>query len=574
MKECVYIYTRNHQSIYSIQDHIEQVKLILNRYNLKLIVSEKLHKNATNIIIEEFTNPKEINLLKKLKSQYPKTKLICFLTELPTRHFLRKSFNEKKFKLTFFLLEIFLKTLKITEFFKIFGILLRKFSIFIPLHKYSVLASFYIYYCSIYNPFFLKSKIINFIRFFRLKEDIYYNLNNEKEKFFFNVNIDEEYNFNIFGFDINLSSILRFLLFNQNKLIQEYSYNLYMKKRFESLNKSLFLFDYFFTFHEKITINFKTITKIIPKTLYPEIKKNIKIKDYNKNIVITGSKTPYRKKIIEKFSFYLTDGAKLYIKDFINSSQHSKYSLNLNIPQEKDWAYSSPIRYVRALNLGQIPIVFKKYDDHPVEKLGFLLKFKTKLLDEMKYFRGQLHTKLKEYKKLSQMKNYFLIKAIKKDIHLKAELKKNNFIINDDIKFVDKTKYFNIYVRNNIFYALKKNFKLKDLNNYSFKQNSLETLKKIITQYVINKENIRNGLVLFTQNFLIIKKEDEFHIHKKSFFLFNKELNLNYKYNDFFESFNKIKDLEKNILLNKNKILKKYKKKINIFFYINFNLIQ
>jgi hypothetical protein len=43
------------------------------------------------------------------------------------------------------------------------------------------------------------------------------------------------------------------------------------------------------------------------------------------------------------------------------------YLFNINPPQTKNWRYSSPMRILRAILLGQIPVVTKKFHDHLLE---------------------------------------------------------------------------------------------------------------------------------------------------------------------------------------------------------------
>jgi hypothetical protein len=49
---------------------------------------------------------------------------------------------------------------------------------------------------------------------------------------------------------------------------------------------------------------------------------------------------------------------------------------NLNPPQSRNWAYSSPMRILRAILLGQIPVVTKRFRDHPIEDVAVLVDAK------------------------------------------------------------------------------------------------------------------------------------------------------------------------------------------------------
>jgi hypothetical protein len=45
---------------------------------------------------------------------------------------------------------------------------------------------------------------------------------------------------------------------------------------------------------------------------------------------------------------------------------------NVNPPQSAKWAYSSPMRILRAVLLGQIPVITKRFQDHPLEDVATL----------------------------------------------------------------------------------------------------------------------------------------------------------------------------------------------------------
>jgi hypothetical protein len=49
-----------------------------------------------------------------------------------------------------------------------------------------------------------------------------------------------------------------------------------------------------------------------------------------------------------------------------------QYLFNINPPQQRRWAFSSPMRIARAALLGQIPVVTRKFDDHDIEDIALL----------------------------------------------------------------------------------------------------------------------------------------------------------------------------------------------------------
>jgi len=48
------------------------------------------------------------------------------------------------------------------------------------------------------------------------------------------------------------------------------------------------------------------------------------------------------------------------------------YLFNINPPQSANWPYSSPMRILRAILLGQIPVITKRCYDHPLEDVAML----------------------------------------------------------------------------------------------------------------------------------------------------------------------------------------------------------
>jgi len=57
------------------------------------------------------------------------------------------------------------------------------------------------------------------------------------------------------------------------------------------------------------------------------------------------------------------------------------YLFNINPPQTSEWPYSSPMRILRAIMLGQIPVVTKRFHNHLIEEVAMLWdgKFDTAL---------------------------------------------------------------------------------------------------------------------------------------------------------------------------------------------------
>jgi len=56
-----------------------------------------------------------------------------------------------------------------------------------------------------------------------------------------------------------------------------------------------------------------------------------------------------------------------------DASAADDYLYNLNPPQRANWRYSSPMRILRAMLLGQIPLLTQRFGDHEIEEVGEML---------------------------------------------------------------------------------------------------------------------------------------------------------------------------------------------------------
>ena len=47
---------------------------------------------------------------------------------------------------------------------------------------------------------------------------------------------------------------------------------------------------------------------------------------------------------------------------------------SLNVPQSESWPISSPARIYRAIQIGVIPVSYKKFQDHPIERCSIFIE--------------------------------------------------------------------------------------------------------------------------------------------------------------------------------------------------------
>jgi hypothetical protein len=139
----------------------------------------------------------------------------------------------------------------------------------------------------------------------------------------------------------------------------------------------------------------------VPLTLYPELDVARVATDQRLHlrptgVVMTGTLTKFRQRVardmIKAFrhaqvtsAFYLhrpfdpSDGISFgehgvdlgYTRDrVIGTPKPDAYLYNLNPPQRPTWGYSSPMRLQRAILLGQIPLITRRFYDHPIEEVA------------------------------------------------------------------------------------------------------------------------------------------------------------------------------------------------------------
>jgi hypothetical protein len=153
----------------------------------------------------------------------------------------------------------------------------------------------------------------------------------------------------------------------------------------------------------------------------------------------TGGLTPYRKNVGRKIiKTFMSIGwfAPLYmhtpfeassttISDANEIAKHyelisPQYLFNLNPPQHARWPYSSPMRIFRAIMLGQIPVITKRFHDHFIEDVAMqwdskrdtALEWATYRLRDRHELLANYLISLKKYDELAQMSNMPFVNAI------------------------------------------------------------------------------------------------------------------------------------------------------------------
>ncbi|HEY1735351.1 MAG TPA: hypothetical protein VGG12_01765 [Methylovirgula sp.] len=193
----------------------------------------------------------------------------------------------------------------------------------------------------------------------------------------------------------------------------------YMYSRFMGFREAMRLVDLVVAVHPAIIAELPSISDGVdhwvapPTDLYPEIDAphmalESRLKQRRAGFVMTGTLTPFRKSIVDKLikighrigipnadktlfaqlpfdhksAFELRDGSATFpfeeaaAEPAKSASAHPDsadgYLFNLNPPQRANWPFSSPMRILRAVLYGQIPLVTRKFGDHELEAVAMV----------------------------------------------------------------------------------------------------------------------------------------------------------------------------------------------------------
>jgi hypothetical protein len=191
----------------------------------------------------------------------------------------------------------------------------------------------------------------------------------------------------------------------------------YMRARYFGFSQALRLADLIIAVHPAIVEALLPLSAEMehwvaaPINLYPEIDPkqttlNSRLKEWPVGFVTTGTQTRFRQEIIKKLllaaggigvqgpvfihlpfdqtpPFVLHNGLIEFPFEKLGEQSCGDKRLdiigpetgglfNLNPPQRANWQYSSPMRILRALLYGQIPVITRRFGDHEIEALATL----------------------------------------------------------------------------------------------------------------------------------------------------------------------------------------------------------
>lgn len=336
----LYLYTENHGSIDGIEDYIDLLQEVLGNRGVEVRVTTALVPNATNMVIDEFTNYVENNKIIELKKRYPETRLVFLLTEFVERAWGVKSFNHFAGVRSSAAIAIFNVYLKIVR------------DDFPRLRLRDVLTAL------LYSPIPLIPSTFAALRYLANR---------------------------VMGRP-GPGPIASYL--------NKYGRLIYFHMRYLGYQACLRYADALVFSHEKVLSNVVSDSgvSIRPEMLIGVIYPELKVDDILANLMrqkelfieITGSVSHYRHKWIERTNRLITT---LGLHNQFGTTQAFAFgarrygirprrgAFSLHPPQTKKWPYSSPTRLYRALAVDyNIPILTHYFGQNPIEDVCFLLK--------------------------------------------------------------------------------------------------------------------------------------------------------------------------------------------------------
>ena len=386
MDRRLFIYTANHGKQHGIEDYLTLLKSMLASRGFHVEVSSRLRKDATNIIIDEFTNCIENRRIAEFRKNNPNSHCVFVLTEFWERKFGVESLNH-------------FGGLFDSAFIALFNVYLRVYRDDFPPIRARDLAVLLLH-----SPILVACFAANFAKYLALKlmgKNIGYPLGN------------------FFG--------------RHHRLI-------YFHMRYLGLKAHLRYADAVITSHEAIMQGFSGAIDISREKLkflgvvYPEFNEqnvlNSLMKDKKPYVEITGSVTSYRHKWIKRLNHFI---GLLGINNIFGMTKSLPFSVlpsgkqlecaaySLHPPQTRKWPYCSPTRIYRALEVDHnLPIVTKHFGQNPIEDVCFVLKGQNSVIEmvEMYFDRAALFNfvepRIKKYNEIAKQRNNLVVKSLLK----------------------------------------------------------------------------------------------------------------------------------------------------------------
>jgi hypothetical protein len=362
------IYVGNHGKLGGIEDIVSILRSAFARQGHEVFISEELNENFINIIIDEFTNYLRNTEIMDFKSQHPEAIVVFVLTEFIETRYLVRSFN-------FF--DGLLEASAIAELTILLR--LRRKDFLAPSIRDWVVGL-------IYMPLFFIMVITHFAKEIGRKQPE------------------------------SLSSRLH--------------RTAYLAMRFLGLERMIGYADCIVLTHDLIAAGVRKLDSSpkIAGTVYPEInEQDIQEKILKGKVLqleVTGSITPFRKKVIEKMNLTILSLGlhhvfkKCEVISFSDASELTceRAAFSLHPPQTARWKYASPTRIFRALQYDyNLPVLTKKFAQHPIEDLALEYSGDESLIQMYRFFNDQkqlfqfINPAMKKYTEISKRGNDAII---------------------------------------------------------------------------------------------------------------------------------------------------------------------
>lgn len=213
------------------------------------------------------------------------------------------------------------------------------------------------------------------------------------------------------------------------KKIRHFHDRAYLWFRALGLQSASGIFDFYLALHPAIgsealaaalgTSRAEIRTLLVPP---PIVKKSSLVdRELRFGIDVSGSMSFYRRRQIRKaidVLHKLSPGGRFaHHQERGFDDTREKLLLSFNTPQSRTWRYSSPMRIIGAIKRGQIPVVSKKFGDHPAEDLALLFPgdlnevhlLVTGLVFEKTEYMNTAWEKLQNYRELVDANNRAVI---------------------------------------------------------------------------------------------------------------------------------------------------------------------
>ena len=394
----VHLYISNHKNLKGIEDYIYALKRIFSDNGNKFILVDKVTKESDLfLVIEEFTYKPEKVLceLQKAKSLSIKTCLIH--TEFLNKQLFFNIFSNRDL--------FFRKLIPATLILKLY-FLKKKYKI-----AYFPLTTLIVIYGLI--------SILIFLEFKNLKSRLYFATRDKSLKRFINI---FDYHFSL---SEDLSKCLKKNLpnFEIFTLYPTIDNNYLQKIEHTSNNMILSFFSGNLTGFRKNT--FKKILATNTNFLFREKRKNIFKEKFDLQFLkseINRIKFSCQNLIFLDF-IYLQDKLLKEIKQiFKENLRKNLLIIELFIPQRENWPYLSPMRIIRSLRQGYVPLNIGKYESILLDQICINVK-------NLSEFKNNTHQKILDYKsdiklKIEKYNNNSILENNKAIIKIKTKLQK------------------------------------------------------------------------------------------------------------------------------------------------------